>query len=298
MSQKRIQDFGSPVIAKSFKSLTGAITDPGILEGNQFIVDAGDRVRINPGKCITHQGIIIIEDEIKTLNIQNTANARDYTIFYSHVDADISGGMSALLTMDSGLLTADVVAGVILGYVRYPGVGISLDQSHFIQPPLLKIGTITPTKENASWIFPIRYQGYMATSTSGASITLTDTWDISGTKPEMYLKLRNNNLTSGTVTLTFPFKVGDSSFALLQMIIATDINALVTPMFIDSAGNMFTLSSAFSAQSDLSLKSVEISRIAEQTPNALVYLQLEVTLAASREAKIQAVGLNTYNLPV
>lgn len=298
MSQKRIQDFGSPVVAKSFKLLSGAITNPGILEGNEFVVDAADRLRINPGKCVTGEGIIIIEDEIKLLTIQNTSIPQDYTIYYSHEDADISGGIAAILTMDSGLLTSDLISGCILGYVRYPGGGNPLNQSHFIQPPPLTIGTLIPTRENASWLVPIKSKDYMITSTSGASITLTDTWDLSGSKPEMYLKLRNNNLTSGTNILTFPFKVQDSSYGLLQMIIATDINALITPHFIDSAGAVIPLSSAFTGQSSFLLKSVEIPRTASQIANTLVYVQLEVTLAAAREAKIQALGLNMYSLPV
>lgn len=298
MSQKRIQDFGSPVIAKSFKLLSQAITDAGVLDGHEFIVDAADRMRINPGTCVTNQGVILLEDEVKILTIQNTSIPADYTIYYSHEDADISGGIAAILTMDSGLLTTSVVNGVILGYVRYPGGGVPLDQSNFIQPPKIKIGTIIPTRETTPWIIPVKGKGYMTTATSGAAITLTDTWDMSGSKPEMYLKARNITVSSGTVTLTFPFKVSDVPFALLQMVIGTDINALVTPYFIDSLGTLASLSSPFSGQTSLSVKSVDIPRNTEQTPNTLVYLQLEITLAASREAKIQALGLSTYNLPI
>jgi hypothetical protein len=299
MSQKRVQDFGSPVVARSFKLLTEAITDPGILDGNEFIVDAADRVRINPGKCVTHQGIVIIEDEIRLLNIQNTSIPADYTIYYFHEDADISGGISAVLTMDSGLLDSSVVNGCILGYVRYPGGGISLNQSHFIQPPTLKIGTLIPNRLNTPWLVPVKGKDYMVTSTSGSSLTLTDTWDISGSKPEMSVKIRNNNLTNGTAVLTFPFKVGEKPFALLQMVIATDINALITPHFIDSAGTIVTLTATpFTGQSAFLLKSVDIPRTTSQTSNTLVYLQLEISLASAREAKIQAIGLSTYNLPI
>lgn len=298
MTQQRIQDFGSPVVAQSFKLLTSSFINPAVLSGFTFIVDAANRMRINPGSAITNQGIIIIENETKTLVINNTSVAADYTIYYSHVDADVSGGVSAILTMDSGLLTASVVTGVILGYVRYPGGGIPLDQSHFIQAPPLKLGSVTANPQNTPWLIPIRNQGYMVTSASGAALTLTDTWDISGSAPVMYLKIANNNLTSGTVNLTFPFKVSSVPFALLQMVISTDINALITPYFIDSVGAIVTLTTPYSGQATLSLKSVVLPRITEQDPNTIVYLQLEITLAASRTAKIQSLGLSTYNLPV
>ena len=303
MSQQRIQDYGSPVVAQSLKSLVDSITTPGILSGNEFVRDAASRMRINPGSCVTDQGVIIIEDEIKLLTINNTSNAVDYTVYYSHVDVDISGGEPAELTLETGLLTPDVVSGCILGYVRYPGGGIELQQSHLIQPPPLKLGVVTPTKENASWLVPIKSSSYMITYTSGATINITDTWTtytpIGGSARDiMYIKLKNNQIVTGTVTLTFPFKVSELPFSLLQMILSTDINALVTPYFIDSFGNITTLGTGFTGQSEFLLKTESISQTTLQTPNTIVYLQLMVSLAVGKEARIQALGLNTYNLPV
>jgi hypothetical protein len=370
MSQKRIQDYGSPIVAQSLKSLTDSITTAGILSGNEFVRDSGSRIRINPGACVTHQGVIIVEDESKTLTITNTSSAVDYTIYYLHEDVDISGGVAAELILDSGLLTNDVIKGCILGYVRYPGGGIPLEQSHFIQPPPLKIGTVIPTRENANWVFPIRNQGYLVTQTSGAAINLTDggietftpisltgsitngskviqsilpsttnllvgmvvtgsgissgstivsidtsnqitlnnaasttqtgvSFSAISPKPYVYLKVRNNNLTTGSVTLTFPFKVYDLPYALLQMILSTDNSALVTPLFIDSVGEVSApLNTGFTGQSEFLLKSVSIPRTSVQTANSVVYLQLQISLAANKEARIQCLGLNTYNLPV
>lgn len=304
MSQQRIQDYGSPVVAASLKSLIDSITIPGILNGNKFIRDANNRMRINPGSCVTQQGVIIIEDEVKLLTINNTSNAVDYTVYYKHEDVDISGGEAAELTLATGLLTSDVISGCILGYVRYPGGGIPLEQSHFIQPPSLKIGSVTPTKENANWLVPIKSHGYMITYTSGATINFTDTWatytPIGSTVPRniMYVKLRNNGIINGIVTLTFPFKVSELPFSLVQMILSTDINALVTPYFIDSIGDITTLGGGFTGQSEFLLKTETIPQISFQAPNTIVYLQLMVSLAVGKEARIQALGLNTYNLPV
>lgn len=304
MSQQRIQDYGSPVVAQSLKSLIDAITTPGILSGNEFVKDASNRMRINPGSCVTQEGVIIVEDEIKLLTINNTSNAVDYTVYYYHTDVDISGGEAAELILDTGLLTSDVISGCILGYVRYPGGGIPLEQSHFIQPPPLKIGTLMPTKENSNWIIPIKSHGYLSTYTSGATLNITDTWTTytpaGSTTPRniMYVKVRNNGITTGVTTLTFPFKVKDLSYSLLQIILSTDINALVTPIFIDSIGNSFTLGSGFTGQSEFLLKTETIPRTALQTANTIVYLQLMISLAVGKEARIQALGLNEYNLPV
>lgn len=367
MSQKRIQDYGSPVVAMSLKALAGAVTSQGVLYGNEFIKDSTDRMRINPGACVTHQGVIIVEDEAKLLTIENSTSASDWTIYYSHEDEDISGGVVAELVKESGLLTNDVVKGCILGYVRYPG-GVQLDQTHFIQPAELKIGTLVPTKENAQWVMPIRNQGYCVTYTSGSTINITDggagtfssisitgttiessniiqdilttsgllagmtvigtnivigsvivsvdstnqitisnaatatassvSLSVFATKPILYLKLANNGLSSGVTYLTFPFKVSANPFALLQMIISTDNSAVIVPVFYDSGGSMYILDAGFTGQSDFLLKTAEIPRTAIQTANSIVYLQLQVSLASTKEARIQAVGLNTYNLPI
>lgn len=299
MTQKRIQDFGSPIVDSSLKSLNKSFVTSAILEGNEFVVDGTDRIRINPGSAVTKEGVIIIEDETKFLTITNTSVPVDYTVFYSHVDADISGGIPAELTLDSGLLSEDAVDGVILGYVRYPGGAVPLATEHFIQPPVLKIGDVNPTAENSDWLVPIKNNGYLITSTSGSTIDITDTWDISGSKPEMYVKFRNNTVSSGGLVLTFPFKVRERPFSILQLTLSTEINVLVTPSFIDSDGNVLSLvTSSFTNDPTLNLKTVDIPRQAIQTSNTLVYVQIDASIAASREFLLQSIGLNQFNLPV
>jgi len=369
MSQKRIQDYGSPIVAQSLKSLTYAITTPGILDGNEFIRDASDRVRINPGSCVTHQGVIIVESEAKVFTLSTSStmphNPTDYTIYYSHEDVDISGGVTAELILAPSLLTTTEVKGCILGYIRYPGNGVALEQSHFIQPPPLKIGLVTPTAENSPWLIPLKGQGYIVSPgttltitdggietftpiaitgslTSGSNIvtsvlpstisllvgmvvtgtnipsgtvitsvdptsqitlnnavtgTATTTLSAQAPQPVLYMKIRNNTLATGTATLTFPFKVGENPFALLQIIIGTDINATVSASFIDSTGEPISLGTGFTGQQEFRLNSVTIPRTTVQTPNTIVYLRLQVLLSSLKEARIQSIGLNTYNLP-
>lgn len=298
MSQKRIQDYGSPVVAQSLKSLIKSLVTSAILDGNEFIVEGSDRVRVNPGSCVTYQGVIIIEDEPKVLTIVNTSSPVDYTIFYSHTDADISGGVAAILTLDTGILTPANVDGVILGYIRYPGSGVPLAQSHFIQPPILRIGDVSPTRSNVPWRSPIKSFGYMVTAASGGVFSITDTYDTSGSKPEMYVKIRNNSLAIGSTTLTFPFKVSDNPLSLLQVVLATDVNATVTPKFIDSQGSITVLSaSALTGEPALLLKSLTIGGDTVQTSNTLVYVQLDISLAVNREVKLQSIGVSEYNLP-
>ena len=134
-----------------------------------------------------------------------------------------------------------------------------------------------------------------AATATASSVSLS----VFATKPTLYLKLANNGTSTGIIYLTFPFKVSDSPFALLQMIISTDNSAIIIPVFYDSGGSMYILDEdGFTGQSDFLLKTAEIPRAAIQTANSIVYLQLQVSLASTKEARIQAVGLNTYNLPI
>lgn len=296
MSQKRIQDFGSTVIARSLKLLSGSLVTSAILEGNEFLVDASDRLRINPGTSITHQGVIIIEDEPKYLIVPNTSNPVDYTVYYQHEDADISGGVPANLIIDTGILTAAVIEGVILGYVRYPGGSVPLSASHFFQPLPTTIGVLQPTRENADWVVP--NNNYLITQSSG-SLNLTTTWDTSGPTPQMYLRIRNNSLATASVTITFPFKVKENPFGLCQLVMGADINATLNPFLIDNDGVVHNLTiSPLTGIPNLALQSFDIPKIAVQEPNTLVYLQLFVQCSINREVRVQALGLSEYNLPV
>lgn len=299
MTQRRIQDFGSPVVASSLKNLSASVVTSAVLSGNDFLVDAPDRMRVNPGSAVTHQGVVIIEDEPKFLNVVNTSSPADYTVYYDHTDANVSGGVPAVLTLASGLLTASAVTGVILGYVRYPGLGIPLAQSHFIQVLKTRLGDVRYSKENADWVIPIRNSGYVTANAVGGPIDITDVFDTGVSPPSMYVRLRNNTGSSASLSLVFPFKVGEVPYSLLQIVIGTDINALVTPSFVDSDGTVFVLTTApFPNNPNLQLKTVDISRESIQIANRLVFLQLAMVIASNREVKIQAIGLNQYNLPV
>jgi len=298
MGQSRIQDYGTPVVAKSFKKLAGAFASSAVLDGFRFSVLTASIMKISPGTAITDMGVVISESETKTLPVANSTNAVDYTVYYQHVDADVSGGVPADLIIVPGILTPDVVSGVILGYVQYPGGAVPLNTSFFVQELPLKIGTVLYTPENTDWVLPINNNGFKKTAVSGGTLDLTDVYDDSSTIPQMYLKVRNNALTTGTVTLTFPFKVKDQPFSLFQLVLGTDVNASLTPVFIDSAGTMFTMGIApYSGTPALTLKSERIPRTSVQTPNTLVFLQLIITAVPSREVKIQSVGISPYNLP-
>lgn len=298
MSQSRIQDYGSPVTAQSLKTMSMSFVTSAILSGNQFLVNGVNRIQINPGTAVTDQGVLIIESEIKYLAVPTSANPVNYTVYYYHIDQDITGGVSAILTLNSGILTPAVVQGVILGYIIYPGGGVNLDSAMFVQPPALQIGSFAPTENSANWLVPVRNQGYIVTNQSGGTITISDVFDTSATVPQMYAKIQNNTATVGTTTLIFPFKVYDIPYAKLQITMGVDVNATVNSSFIDSNGASTVLTlTPITATTTLTFQELDLPSGSLQIPNSLVYIMLEIQESPGRQVILQSLGLSQFNLP-
>lgn len=299
MVQQRIKDYAAPANAEDLKDLTNAVTTPAVMVGFRFQVDGPSRMRIEPGTAITHEGIIIVEDENQTEDVENTSNAIDYTVFYSHEDRNISGGVKAELTIQQGLFKPSDIKGVILGYVRYPGGGIPLNQSHFIQAPTLQLSNYVPNRENANWIIPVNNNGYMKTNDTGAVLTLTNVYETAPSS--MFLRVRNDNVApgNGKIELIFPFKVNDIPFSLVQAKMQVDNSVAVNVSLIDTSDVERSLHiGQLQSQPNLFLYNLTIPRETILTANQLCYLKVSIDAPITRQVKIQGVGLTSYNLPV
>lgn len=300
MTQQRIQDYGSPIIAKNLKDLANALTaTSAVITGFNFSVASSNRTRISPGKAITNQGVVIIETEDRFVDIENTTNSVDYTVYYDHEDEDVSGGVAAQLIIMQGLLTPANVNGTILGYIRYPGGAVPLDTSHFVQAIPYNLAEYIPSRTNVPWLIPIN-NNYIVTASSGQSLDRNDTWDetTDPDNPELYLKIRNNGLSVGTVTLTFPFKVGTRPYSLVQLRGQVETATVIQAYFIDSDGGRSNLTPGGLSESTLLTNyQANIPTRANQESNTVVYLQVQVQLIANKEFKLQAIGLSEYNLP-
>jgi len=304
MSQTRIQDYGSPATAATLKTmLKSVLSTSGVLEGNDLTVVRSGAIQIAPGSCLTPEGVIIVENEYKEITVPDLSSQGNYTLYYSHEDDMISGGVPAILTIDSGFLTD--VSGVILGYIQYDGSQLVQDQ--IIQPAKLKVG-YTQNKIDSNWIFPLGHFGYLVTSSNvgpATVINITDTWEMVGDKYETYVKVKNNSdpldvNRIGYITLTFPFKVFERPYALLQIIAGVSDGTFITLRFTDSLGKeiAFEIPPAQIFKSSLSLREFLFPETTTQNPNSVVYAHIDFQLGVGKEAKLQAIGLSPYNVPV
>lgn len=301
MTQRRIKDYGTLAEASDLKQILYALARSSVLQGFRFGVAGTSKMRIFPGMAVTNEGTMIIEDEALELDVPVTSNAQDYTVYYEHVDQDISGGEPAILRLGNGILNPKDIDGVVLGYVRYPGSAVPMSTAFFEQEPEQTLRNYTPNRQNVDWIIPLKGNGYLVTANSGSAMTMTDSWDAATSSYS--LKLQNNvNAavpTNAVAVITFPFKVGSTPFSLLQAKMQIDLGAIVDFQLIDSLGDSIGITQIpLGNQADFFLFSMNIPTQAVQKPNDLVYLQMIVQLPYTRMVKIQGIGLSQYNLPV
>jgi len=140
MSQRRVTIFGDLIDTSDMPEVISNIMSAGRLTGNDFIVAASDYMSITAGSCLLPDGVLVVEDEIKSLVIPNSSLATDYTVIYQLEDTMTLGGSPAVLRLLSGVKRQqDFSDGTILGWVRYPGGSVPLSASFFIQPSHLRI---------------------------------------------------------------------------------------------------------------------------------------------------------------
>ena len=146
MGQRRLNIFGDLIDTADLPEMIANIMAPGRLIGNDFIVAASDLMQISAGSCLLPDGVLVIENEIKSLVIPSSSLPTDYTVIYQLEDTRTLGGSPAILRLLSGIKRQeDFIDGTILGWVRYPGGSIPLSASFFIQPSSLRISKSAAT---------------------------------------------------------------------------------------------------------------------------------------------------------
>lgn len=140
MSQQRILVYGQLIETDDLPTAVANLMAPGRLTGMNFSVSSVDSMYISGGSCLLPDGIIVVENETKTLLIPTSSFAATYTIMYQLEDTTTLGGSPAILTLVNGYLRQEnLTDAVIIGWVNYPGGAIPLNASMFIQPSYVRI---------------------------------------------------------------------------------------------------------------------------------------------------------------
>ena len=142
MSQYRLNTYGALIETSDQPEMAANLMSPGRLVGNDFQVAASDLLQVSSGSCLLPDGVTVIETEIKTIVVNLSSQAADYTVLYQLEDTTTLGGSPAILTLLGGIKRQkDLTDSTILGWIRYPGANVPLDTSFFIQPSHLRVTT-------------------------------------------------------------------------------------------------------------------------------------------------------------
>jgi hypothetical protein len=140
MSQQRILVYGQLIETDDLPTAVTNLMSPGRLKGMNFSVSSVDAMYVSGGSCLLPDGIIVIENETKTLIVPTSSFAATYTIMYQLEDTTTLGGSPAILTLINGYLRQEnLTNSTILGWINYPGGAVPLNASMFIQPSYVRV---------------------------------------------------------------------------------------------------------------------------------------------------------------
>lgn len=293
MSQRRINIFGDLIDTADLPEMIANIMAPGRLAGNDFIVAASDLLQISPGSCLLPDGVLVIENEIKSLVISSSSLATDYTVVYQLEDTQTLGGSPAILRLLSGTKRQeDMTDGTILGWVRYPGGSIPLSASFFVQPSSLRI-----TKDASTFYYSNHCPlSAIRSGTSGWTEAIDYVLN------EACTRFVNTTAVPSTYTLRFPFTIpssGQPQKVVTRLLV--DFSCLVTfsinlkgtvvaltpnSGLISNTGTIITRE--FGVPSDVALI---------WSPGSTAFIEINIEAQPSRGASIAYVGLTLEPTP-
>ena len=178
MSQRRYVNFGADANAGSIKAINREFFAPQVLRGNAPFLSTTppDQLVLQPHSIIFDTGIVLTEDQQLEFTVPTGYPTGDYTLLYQHVDEDVIGGVGATIELRSGLFQS-LESSIILGWVRYPGGAVPLDNSMVFEN---QTGQLTPqhqTREIERLPTSIQTISLPATATitHGANVLLDQT---------------------------------------------------------------------------------------------------------------------------
>ncbi len=299
MAQIRLINFGDTVLADRINQISTAIVQYGVVSGAEFTLFDSQTLAIAPSVVMLHT--LLLQETVSTnISISLTADAKDYTIAYEHINQNIQGGVSAtLLRLDGIFAFDDLENTVILGWVRYPGGSVPLEVEFFIEAPKLQIKNPTEFPSDLSlppYLNKIQLQEEDPIS---GSITQTDMYDVANT--QAFLELENTADTIQSITHYFPFVAKESPPDRLIVEISAELGASVTIELVAEDGTVFSAANNIISNTsnlfefrEMRVENMDDSKFDQNRP---YFVSLKSQINPGRKAFISLVGTNVNFLP-
>jgi hypothetical protein len=299
MAQQRFINFGDTVLADRINEISTAIVEPGVLSGAEFSLFDTETLSISPHSVMLPT-LLMEESVARTILIDLSADAKDYTIVYEHLNQNVQGGVAAQLLLKDGIFSfGELENTVILGWVRYPGGSVPLEIGFFIEAPKLQI--LNPTTFPSDIMLPAYLDKIYVQDEFDIpdSITQTDVYDKVNTKAS--LELENTAASIQTIQHFFPFVVVTEPPDRLIAEVSAELGANVTIELVAEDGTVFSATNNVVSNTSNLFEFREMTVIDMDdslfAPDRPYFVSLTTQLNAGRKAFISLVGTNINPLP-
>jgi hypothetical protein len=312
MAQTRYVNFGDTVLAQRINEISTAIVVPAVLSGAELSVGLGGKsVDVAPHKVMLND-LLLIEDTTTNLLVAPTlpVDPTDYTIVYEHNNQQVQGGVPALLFIREGLIGFGSSNTVVVGWIRWPGTGTSLQEQMFIEAPKLQI-TNPSIFPSDTIVPPFVPRIYATAETPGTGATvISDVFDLaafeSGGETAVgaaHMVLDNISASINTITHLFPFVAGVESPNRVIIEANVPLGGTVSVSLVDEEGTEYlpvANGSITNTASQFEFREVQILNvdITKFTQNRPFYVQVVTQLNPGKQAQISLVGSSSNFLPV
>jgi len=112
------------------------------------ITVSGNIVRVSPGSALLPSGVVLKKTNLSSVTFSTSAQKRVYTLVWQHSHTNVIGGSAESLVLIQGYYTntdlattsedgfiSPVDTSLVIGWIRYPGSSVPLNQDHVIQSP-------------------------------------------------------------------------------------------------------------------------------------------------------------------
>lgn len=305
MTQQRFDNFGDSIIAYSTNQARSKLFGPVVLSGGIFSVSS-NTLSISAVSVLLPSGVVVSDDQSQIISLDSVpgSSSTTYTIVYTHSDQSIIHGTAAVIEVFNGLIEQSAVAnGTILGWVKYPGGNVSLSINHIVSSRTYRVENDVSKNDiaNLGCILPPMSDKFLAYSSSGAVITISDICDVSNPSLiKAYTQFYNSSSTiSGNVIKVLPFICGKYPPGLISLELYADLDAEVSVTIIDSTGveisptnNVITNTTIFMNRNIII--DPDYSLFAERS---VFLVKLNILLDPLKRIRFKHIGYSTYNLP-
>ena len=299
MAQQRFINFGDTVLADRINGISTALVESGVLSGAAFSKFDTETLAVGPSSIMLPT-LLMKESASTNILIPLTPGAKDYTIVYEHLNQSVQGGVAAQLLLKEGIFSFDDLENnVVIGWVRYPGGSVPLDERFFIEAP--KLQATNPTTFPSDILLPAYLDKIHVQSETPipGSITQTDVWD--NVNLRAFLELENTSASIQTIQHLFPFVVITTPPERLIAEVSAELGASVSIELLSEDGTVFSASNnTISNTSNLfEFREMPVTDMVDSkfAPDRPYFVRLTTQLNAGKKAFISLVGTNINFLP-